>query len=202
MFGIREYFQKLAADRAAVQELKEKFEAIRAAIDSGDEKKVREMAAHTVFSYRQETALVLNAINTDNVGIFDAVLKGANLKNDPNYVVHFHSPLMLEGPHHYSESSLLYLAIGNGRTNVAVALATNPETDITKSGYSETSVYHSGGLMSSGHMEHRSEKYRSPLELAHEMGMPEVIAPLALRTAELKQQEAAALLQEARAPAP
>ena len=196
MFGIREYFQRRAAERAVTRELNAKFEAIKAAMDSGDVKTVGEIAANNDFLYEQITALVLKAIDTDNVRIFNALLNGKNLQGNPNEMLYFHYP-MFEGPSVHSESSMLYLAIGSGKTNVAVALATNPKTDITKSGYCETATYHSGG-----HTERDVDPYQSPLELARKMNMTEVVAPLAQRMAELKQREAAALLQEVRSLAP
>jgi len=194
---------QMREDRAATRALAAQFDAAETAISSSDVETVRKIAANTVFSQRQITALVLKAIDRDDTGVFDAVLHGKNVKGNPNEMVRFHSPLMPDCPHHYSESSMLYLAINSDKSNVAVALATNPKTDITKSGYSESSVYHSGGFLGGGgHTESNKETYPSPLERAREMNMTEVMVPLARRTAEVKQKEAAALQKEARALAP
>ncbi len=200
-FGwISKYFQKAAENRAAARAQEQKFDEVAAAINAGDVKTVADIAANTAFNYRQFNGMVMRAILSDNADIFNAVLQGRDLKGDPNYTMHFRSPLMPEGPHHWSESSLLYLAIANRKSNVAASLANNPKTDITKSGYSETSTYHSGGFASSGHMEKKKTVYGSPLDLARKLGMTEVIIPLARRTAELMRSDAAALMREARAP--
>jgi len=197
-FGwISGYFQKAAENRAAARVQAAKFDEVAAAIDAGDFKTVAEIAANTAFTYRQVNGMVMKAILSDNVDIFDAVLQGRDLKGNPNYTMHFHDSFMPEGPHHWSESSLLYLALQNRKSNVAASLANNPKIDITKSGYSETSTYHSGGFGGSGRMEKKRTVYGSPLELARKLNMIEVIRPLALRTVELRQSEAAALLREA-----
>jgi hypothetical protein len=202
MYGfswISGYFQKAAENRAASHARAEKFDRVAEAIDAGDVKTVAEIAMNTAFTYRQFNGMVMRAILSDNVEIFNAVLQGRDLKGDPNYTMHFHDSFMPEGPHHWSESSLLYLALENRKANAAASLANNPKTDITKSGYSETSVYHSGGFASSGHSESKKTVYSSPLELARKLNMTEVIAPLARRTAELMADQAAVLMREAHA---
>jgi hypothetical protein len=193
-FGrITNYFQKAAANRAAARIQQQKFDEVIAAIDASDVKTVAQMAANTIFNHRQVNGMVMGAMLSDNVDIFNAVLQGRDLEGDPNKTIYFRDGLIGEGPHHWSESSLLYLALQNGKPLVAASLASNPKTDITRSGYSETSVYKSGGFAGNGHMESRRTVYGSPFELARKLGMNEVVAVLARRMAELKRREAVAL---------
>ena len=196
LFGIRHFFQRVAQERADSRALQVTFEETAEAIDAGDVAKVRETSASTQFNYRQAAALIVKAINTDNVAMFNAVLDGRSFEGDQNQMLHFRDPMIPEGPNFYSESSMLYEAISLKKTNIAAALASDPETDITQSGSSTVSRYRNG----------RSERdvteYSCPLDAARSNGMTEVIIPLARRTAEALQKKASGLLLEAQGLSP
>ncbi len=125
-----------------------------------------------------EQALIQSAVASDNVDLLKKTLNGKNAD------VWFSqsSPLVPEGPHHYTREHILHRAINTGKKNIALFLAQQPETDVLAEGYSQTTVYVTGRFMgASGHVSTNVQAHLPPLEAARKKGMQEVVDVLAER---------------------
>lgn len=138
------------------------------------------------------------ALRSNDVDVFQKVID--LIPNvDRNYVFHDHSPVVPDaGIYYSSSSSLLHEAIKIGAEDVALDIISDPEVDVYNSGEYNKSIYHSGGFLSSGHVEKSGNVYEAPLELAKKNGMNRLAAALSERIAADMTRQAAQLRQQAR----
>lgn len=136
------------------------------------------------------------AIDVDALECFEVLLKKSGISPGKNLVSGFDSGI--GGTRYIREISMLAYALQNDAHKISLYLAKHPETNIKSSGYSQSSIYRSGGFTGSGYMEKKKDVYDPPLKLARKAGMNDVVAVLAERLAVLKREEAAKLECEAR----
>jgi hypothetical protein len=185
--GLKSAFNRFLDNRKQDKENKQRCKDARAAIAGGDLKALTQSLEGGNFSQVQADDIFLDAIESDNVAIFNCVLEKAGC-GGPNRLFY----TVFHNPHFNTEEAMLYTAINRDKANVALALAENPVTDIRRSGMVRD--YKGYRLMTP-----TEEPYKTtPLELARERGMTEVVSVLARRTLELRQAEFAQLQKEAK----
>lgn len=197
MFSLRKVFRDMMANMEAAKIRKQQFPVMIREIESGNLPEVERIFAAVEFLGPQRRAIVKAAIARDDVALFDLVLKKA-LRGNCNYDISEHFSPGPEGPSHYTVRPILSYAIEQGSRNVALRLARDEQTNVSKQGQSTTHIYVSGGLMGHGHSERTDIFHAKPLDMARKAGMNDVLAVLLERTADLRRAEAYRLDHEAK----
>lgn len=177
------YFNKLKQEKEDRKNFAADMETIQAAMKRGDAAEVA-----TVFERmnaspqmgRAYNVLLQNAIATDNEAIFKTVF--SRTMNADYKITEYDD--FLEGPMFYTEKGILYAAIENGASKIALSLARNPAVSVSDSGYHETSRY------SGGKTTRERDEYPSPLDAAEKKGMTKVAAVIADRMSQAYAQRA------------
>ena len=201
MRSIRKFFNDLAIKREQEARQKALIAEIKSAIEAKDVQAITDNIDAIVMEF-DETILKSNyrsllraSLRTADVEVFKAIY---NLFPDPNYVFHSHFGMPGGGYSSSYSEPLLQLAIEAKASDIAVFIAEQPDLDISASSKSHTAKYHSGGFLSSGHMETTDETGKSLLAMAEAKEMTDVIAILSRREAELLTQQADKLNERAR----
>ncbi|MCM2344560.1 MAG: hypothetical protein NDJ24_08370 [Alphaproteobacteria bacterium] len=197
MFSLRKVFRDVMASMEAARVRKELYPVVLRAIDAKNMPVVEKIFDTVEFDGRQTREIVKAAIVRDDVALFDLALKKV-LHGNVNYALSEHSSGGPEGPSHTTICPILSYAIEQGSRNVALRLANDEQTNVSKQGVSTTHIYISGGMMGSGHCERTDRYHAKPLDLARKAGMGDVLIVLLERTADLRRAEAYRLDHEAK----
>lgn len=197
MFSLRKAFRDMMASMEAAKVRKQQFPVMMQEIEAGNLPEVEKIFAAVDFDRGQSNKIVKAAVKRDDVALFDLILKKA-LHGNCNYLIAEHDSAGPEGPSHYSSRPILSYAIEQGSQQVALRLACDEQTNVSKTGSSTDYVYIRGGLMGGRHCERTDTFHAKPLVLAHKAGMKDLEIVLLERTADLCRAEAYRLDHEAK----
>lgn len=197
MFSLRKAFRDMMVSMEAARERKQQFPVMLREIEAGNLPEVERIFAAVEFDGRQRRAIVKTAIARDDVALFDLVLNKA-LRGNCNYDISEHFSFGPEGPSHYTVRPILSYAIEQGSRHVALRLARDEQTNVSKQGQSTTYVYVRGDLMGRGYSERTDTFHAKPLDLARKAEMNDLLVVLLERTADLRRAEAYRLDHEAK----